>query len=158
MLEKTFPYISIEELSPVPLAVMMRMRVVKSKFLVELARHDALYDKCPMKIKRQIWAIDSTLFRKQVLPVVEPYVSNVHCLDSPANELWVLPLDGPRERRRASSTIASLLAFVDKSLSLYHSLLAICRSLYRDNGDPLLCALRADVLMALHDAGLTELY
>lgn len=51
-----------------------------------------------------------------------------------------------------------MLACVDKSRNLYKSVLDLCARLFREDGNPLFCTLRADILMGLHDNGVTELY
>lgn len=159
LLDKTFPYISVEELSAVPLSVMMRLDAVAPVFLEELGKHAALYDKAPMKIKRQIWAIDYDLFKAHVFPVLEPYLrAREASLESPLNEVWGRALEEPRQRRRNTPAIGAVLSYLDKSRPLYRSLLELCWRLYREDGNPMFCALRSDVLMALHDAGVTELY
>jgi hypothetical protein len=74
------------------------------------------------------------------------------------NEIWNRALEEPRERRRNNAALSTLLTFVDKSVDLYQSLLTFCSRKFKEEGNPLYCTLRADVLMALHDAGVTELY
>jgi negative elongation factor B len=76
LLEKTFAYISIEELSSIPMEIMTRLNSINVLFLKELAKYEALYEKCPMKIKRQIWVVNYQLFEAQVMPVVEPFVNS----------------------------------------------------------------------------------
>ncbi len=158
LLKKTFPYVSIEELSSVPMAIMMRLDSVDPVFLAELAKHSELYEKAPMKIKRQIWAVEYELFRAHVFPSLEPFLASNLIPDAPVNEIWNRALEEPRQRRRNCQAIGAMLTCLDKSRSLYKSLLDMCWRLFREIGNPLFCTLRADVLMALHDNSVTELY
>lgn len=158
LLQKTFPYVSIEELSSVPMAVMMRMDAVDPVFLAELGKHADLYEKAPMKIKRQIWAVNYELFRAHVYPVLEPFLGQAAAAEAPVNEIWNRALEEPRQRRRNCQAITAMLTCLDKSQSLYKSLLDLCWRLFREDGNPLFCTLRADVLMGLHDNSVTELY
>lgn len=141
-----------------PLAIMMRMAEVKSQYLVELARHKDLYEKCPMTIKRQIWAVDKSLFLKQVRPLLGPYLAQAAADDASCREMWARARDDPRERRRATPILQTLLQFIERSVEVYKSVVDMCVQLYRDDAHPLMCALRADMLMTLHDEGIAVLY
>ena len=159
MLDKTFPYISIEELSSVPMAIMMKLDSVKKSFLAKLASYEALYEKCPMKIKRQIWAVDAELFKQQLKPTLEKYMRSFEGLDASVNEMWSLKSsEDPLRRRKNSESLASLLSFVDKSLPLYRSLVSLCVKSYGTEANAIYCTLRSDILMALHDKGEAKLY
>ena len=78
--------------------------------------------------------------------------------EAPVNEMWNRALEEPRQRRRNCQAITAMLTCLDKSQSLYKSLLDLCWRLFREDGNPLFCTLRADVLMGLHDNSVTELY
>jgi hypothetical protein len=159
LLQRTFQYISIDELQAVPMAVMMRLDAIGRSFLEELCKYPALYEKAPMKIKRQIWAINYELFRAYVDPTLGPFLqAPTVSLEAPVNDMWGRTLEEPRQRRRATPAIGAMLACLDKSRSLYKSLLEMCKKVYAEEGNSMYCALRADVLMALHDNGVTELY
>lgn len=160
------------QLSEIPFAVMIRMKAVKGKFLLELSHHSALYDKCPPKIKRQIWAVDAKIFQQQLDPLVEattaspesaqqqvtPYLAFADALDASVREIWIKDVQGPRDRRRVTPSLGKILDAVDRSVALYKNVLDSCARAFRDTGNPLYCTLRCDVLMALHDAGVSELY
>jgi hypothetical protein len=140
------------------MAVMLRMDAVDPVFLAELGKHVELYEKAPMKIKRQIWAVDYDLFKAFIYPQLETFLSQAASPDAIVNEMWNRALEEPRQRRRNCAAITAMLTYLDKSHSLYKSFLDFCCRLFREDGNPLFCTLRADVLMGLHDNSVTELY
>lgn len=104
-----------------------------------------------MEIKRQIWLIDEGLFRDKVFPLLNQHISDIPEL-TPENPL------PPARRREADAVLQELAHLVGKSIALYNMLLHFFRTLFVSTKNAGFCALRADLLMALHDAGVAEIY
>lgn len=68
LLDSSFTYISIPELKEVPLAVMEHMTSVPKPFLEIIAKrnHRRVYESCSLKIKRQLWEINTELFNAEL--------------------------------------------------------------------------------------------
>lgn len=62
----------------------------------------------------------------------------------------------PTKRRQDDVRLQKLVTFVGTSLTLYNLLLHYFRELYVNTRNPIFCSLRADILMAFHDAGVSQ--
>eukprot|EP01112_Ceratiomyxa_fruticulosa_P015274 TRINITY_DN4466_c1_g1_i1.p1 TRINITY_DN4466_c1_g1~~TRINITY_DN4466_c1_g1_i1.p1 ORF type:complete len:612 (-),score=116.17 TRINITY_DN4466_c1_g1_i1:71-1906(-) len=165
LLEQTFPYISFEELRAVPFAIMKQMPEVPPRFLRKLI-DTKLYEHCPIEVKRQMWLMDESLFRTKVDTLLNDYIKSV---SGEGSGSWMQPNDLfeiissettllPAKRRESSEVLKELIHFVGKSVALYNMILHFFRTLFVSNKKPALCNLRADFLMALHDANVSEIY
>jgi len=66
LLEQTFPYIGISELHTIPVAIMEKMNNIPERFLKELKSTPEILESIPISIKRQVWEVDSEVYRKHV--------------------------------------------------------------------------------------------
>ncbi len=105
-----------------------------------------------MEIKRQIWLVDEVLFRDKVFPLLNQYISDTYEISSAETPL------APVRRREANAVLQELVQLVGKSVALYNMLLHFFRTLFVSTRNTGFCALRAELLMALHDAGVSEIY
>ena len=104
-----------------------------------------------MEIKRQIWLIDEGLFRDKVFPLLNQHIGETHEFASEN------PLP-PTKRRESDVVLQELVHLVGKLVALYNMLLHFFRTLLVSTHNTGFCALRADLLMALHDVGVSEIY
>lgn len=61
-------------------------------------------------------------------------------------------------RRESNPILQELVHLVGKSVSLYNMMLHFFRTLFVSTNNTAFCTLRADLLMALHDAGVSEVW
>lgn len=110
-----------------------------------------LFQDCSVEIKRQIWLIDESLFRDKVFPLLNQHIGETYEFASEN------PLP-PTKRRESDAVLQELVHLVGKSVALYNMLLHFFRTLLVSTHNTGFCALRADLLMALHDVGISEIY
>ena len=80
-----------------------------------------------------------------------------HALETGTDPAWTRGASAAcRACRRQHPIVQQLLLTVGTSLPLYSKLLRTLRSRFVYSGNRLLCALRADILMAFHDANVTD--
>jgi len=149
-------------------------------YLKLFSQHGNLYEICPIEVKRQIWQIQETLFRDTVWPLIEDYVGNqvyrshleekksIESIQQLEESLfqWAheMPLDNgltpplPSKRRSENKPLQALLNCIGKSTKLYNLVIHFLRLLYANSKmNGMYCALRFDLLMALHDANVVEI-
>jgi|AntAceMinimDraft_5_1070358.scaffolds.fasta_scaffold49876_1 negative elongation factor B len=186
LLDASFPYIGIEELKAVPLAVLEHLTPVPSSYLKQISRDTELFRQLPLEVQRQCWALKAVLLRRHTQPSLLAYseetatvMRNLNCdlVLAPLNreEDWAVyppghapaePAGGPRavpglprkSLRRVSASIIRLKRVVGSSKVLYLGVVAHCRLHYAQTAATAVCSLRSQLLMALHDDEQTELY
>jgi negative elongation factor B len=104
-----------------------------------------------VEIKRQVWLIDEGLFRDKVFPLLNQHISETHEFAQIDNPL-------PPARRESHAATQELVHVIGKSVALYNMLLHFFRTLLASTHNSGFCTLRADLLMALHDVGVSEIY
>jgi len=154
MLKETFPYIGFEELQEVPFTLLEQTPVIPKPFLRQLAANPSLYATSPVKVKRQIWETEEALFVREVQPLLDQYVSTAIVNPPDLSESAVLP----KKRRDKDPVVKQLVQWVGNSLQLYTSLVKFCSQLFLATGHTHYCNLRAELLMALHDNGISAIY
>lgn len=168
LLEETFPYISFEEMRIIPFTIMKKYPRIPLPFLLQLAHSPELYHECPIEVKRQIWHVTDDLFRSEVFPFLHRYM-DLYNFDAPAFE-WGTHLNtkntsshsvavtiDPRKRRQSNSILQELMHLIGADTSLYYTTLHYCRTLFANTHNVAFCALRAELLMALHDQNLIDM-
>eukprot|EP01104_Vermistella_antarctica_P006191 TRINITY_DN1690_c0_g1_i1.p1 TRINITY_DN1690_c0_g1~~TRINITY_DN1690_c0_g1_i1.p1 ORF type:complete len:785 (+),score=188.16 TRINITY_DN1690_c0_g1_i1:164-2518(+) len=157
LLNSTFPYLGFPDLRCIPLAILNRHPMVPRAFLIQIASSPSLYCECPIEVKRQIWLCDEAKFRSEVLPLFNEYLSNHKRNNRFVVEGMNIPTV-PYKRRQASAPLRGLVECVGTSLGLYNMTLHFFRTLFVNSGDMGFSSLRSDLLMALHDAGVADIY
>lgn len=54
LLDKCFPYMSVTELQPVPMAILQRLDAVPAYFLKPLAENKEIFGRLPLHVQRQV--------------------------------------------------------------------------------------------------------
>ncbi|PRW60598.1 Negative elongation factor B [Chlorella sorokiniana] len=180
LLEVSFPYIGIADLRAIPLAVLDRLQPVPATFLKQLATDRELFWDLPVGVQRQVWELDKKLLQAHALPLVARYTYEVatamRALDmdeslppdlQPAPAGRPLPkvqTPGRKMLRSGSAALQRLTQMVGRSRQIYKGVVELIVTRYRDSDslyvgmqEAALCALRSQLLMALHDLGETEL-
>lgn len=154
LLKETFPYIGFEELQELPFTLLEQTPVIPKAFLRQLAANPALYATSPVKVKRQIWETEESLFVREVQPWLDQYVSSAVVNPLDLSETALLP----KKRREKDPVIKQLIQWVGDSVTLYTSLVKFCSQLFLATGHTHYCTLRVELLMALHDNGTSSIY
>ncbi|KAK5581232.1 hypothetical protein RB653_001263 [Dictyostelium firmibasis] len=170
LLEQTFPYIGFEELQEIPMNVMKRLTPeVPVAFLLKLAEAEELYEQCPIEVKRQIWIVNEELFKEKIKPLITQYIED-SVLIQDMNEQLLLssstttvdPLFAvshlPSKRRENNMVLQEMVELFGKSSELYQMFINQVKRLFSESGNYLLCNLRAEILMAIHDKSISEIY
>ncbi|KAN0014855.1 hypothetical protein ACTFIU_001174 [Dictyostelium citrinum] len=169
LLEQTFPYIGFEELQEIPMNVMKRLTPeVPVAFLLKLSEAEELYEQCPIEVKRQIWIVNEELFKEKIKPLINQYIEDP-VLNQDINEQLLLsssttidPLFAvshlPAKRRENNSVLQEMVELFGKSSELYQMFINQIKRSFSDSGNYLLCNLRAEILMAIHDKSISEIY
>ncbi|EAL65286.1 hypothetical protein DDB_G0284195 [Dictyostelium discoideum AX4] len=170
LLEQTFPYIGFEELQEIPMNVMKRLTPeVPVAFLLKLAEAEELYEQCPIEVKRQIWIVNEELFKEKIKPLINQYIEDPIFIQDMNEQLLlsssttVDPLFAvshlPAKRRENNSVLQEMVElFGTKSPDLYQMFINQIKRSFADSGNYLLCNLRAEILMAIHDKSIPEIY
>lgn len=159
LLEQSFSYIGFEEVRAVPMTILRAMKEVPNRYLKQLALNRNLYDQCPIEVKRQIWLTNETLFKEEVIHDLKEYATDLD-LASLSNEMYYdnnFPPPPPSKRRKEDRVLQHLLSLIGNSVKLYNQLVSYLRNLYVSTKNPRFCTLRAELLMALHDQGVSEI-
>eukprot|EP00164_Ancoracysta_twista_P011516 GFYU01017761.1.p1 GENE.GFYU01017761.1~~GFYU01017761.1.p1 ORF type:complete len:790 (+),score=160.78 GFYU01017761.1:340-2370(+) len=154
MLEKTFPYVSFPELREIPLTVLSKLKSIPVVYLDKLSSSEDIYEALPMEVRRQIWETNEDRFRDEVYKLFTQYADEKK-LQTAANELMEKIRTEPRLRRMNNPILQNLVKTIGNSERLYNTTLKFLRSLYVKTANPIFCTLRAEILMALHDHGIS---
>ncbi|KAI3429855.1 hypothetical protein D9Q98_010166 [Chlorella vulgaris] len=180
LLEASFPYIGIADLRAVPLAVLDRLQPVPATFLKQLAGDKELFVELPAGVQRQVWELDKKLLQVHALPLVLGYTLELATALKGLDMDESLPQEllpglagrpgaktyqpGRKMLRSGSSALQRLTKMVGRSRQIYKGIVELTMLRYRDSDslyvgmqEAALCALRSQLLMALHDLGETEL-
>eukprot|EP00937_MAST-01D_sp_MAST-1D-sp2_P004475 g4475.t1 len=167
---------SVAELRPVTAEVIGRFQALKMRvpldFLQQLTPE--LRAELPLHAKRQLWEEKPESLAVELTPLVHGYVRDGRrraALREPGHGLAGGSADADRRRRRESRPLQQILQMVGGSAKLYRAACRQIRDLFlrkpasvrgagRDQRDefvalcprdPLLCSLRLDLCMALHE-------
>jgi hypothetical protein len=106
-------------------------------------------------VKRQLWRNDPKTFLAQVGPVISSYVEKQR-KTSVASDFAAVAKVVVRQRRKAPE-VDELVQCVGTEFPLYLAVLQELRAGFLRTGDPGYGALRADLLLALNESGVTQL-
>ena len=180
LLDASFPYIGIEELKAVPLAVFAHMSPVPSSYLKQVSRDLVIFRQLPVEVQRQCWALDWQLLRRHASPSMMAYGEetatieaminqNIELTPLRADEDWSPSEEGAKKKgdvsgtmnrqkiRKESESVQRLMRIIGKTTRLYIEIVRLCRAHFANSGDDAACSLRSQLLMAFHDAGEMEM-
>ncbi len=174
LLSKSFRYIAIEELRPVPVALMMKLDKIPSLYLEQLAANSELVAQLPLGIRRQVWEFAPQVFKDYIRPLFEEYVNDAEKWKIYA-EVFTRATDlvdilgtitsasygsdvkaKARNRRDVDSVLKKLLELIGSSKVLYYSAVELIRDLFSQTSNILYAVLRMEILMSFHDDGNRE--
>jgi len=155
-LEMTFPYVSVEELSAVPLSLMERHENIPVHFLRSLAANPDVYKVLSLQVRRQVWQVDANLFKEHVFPLLNRYVKEAETTRSTV-DLFGTPVH-PKKRREQNAVLQEIVQDLGRSVTLFKTVLELVRSLFVSTENKAFCTLRSELVMSLHDLGVSLLY
>ena len=120
---------------------------------MQLSEQPKILDLCPIEIKRQVWEDLPRILNLTLQHLLKDFSDS--CTHK-ALTIDELRLRGPVSRLRGT-TVTSVLNLIGQSTKLYDSFLVSLRSYFLKTMAPIYCTLRADVLMALHEAQISVL-
>ncbi|OXA60005.1 negative elongation factor B [Folsomia candida] len=156
LLSKSFPVIKIKPLRPVVLSILKNMTTINDKYLDVILNDKDLYEQCDTEVKRQIWKDNQTLYGDQVTPLFTQYTKEKEqCLFSYENKVNLFFTHSPKIRRQGE-VVKKLTHMIGNNVKLYDMVLQFLRTLFVRTKNVHYCSLRAELLMALHDAEVQE--
>lgn len=171
LLEISFPFVGLEELRAVPLAILDKLQPVPATFLKQLVGDPDLFRELPLSVQRQAWDLDRKLLQAHALSAVVGYTHETATI-LPALDMLPASAVGKKRPqalprrilRRGSAALQRLTRMTGHSRQIYRGLLELIIVRFRDSDqlyvgavEAALCALRSQLLMALHDVGEAEL-
>lgn len=157
LLERCFPFVGIDELRPVVVAVMMRLPRVPARFLGGLCDTPALVGRLPVELRRQVWESSLPLLQQVVGPRLDEFARS-------ARRRWWRRRaggGGSAAAREADPALQGVLAVVGSSVALYEGVqrTVFTRFAAAEGGsDPAYCVLRMELLMCYHDRATRPIY
>ncbi|KAK9692718.1 hypothetical protein K7432_014216 [Basidiobolus ranarum] len=158
LLKKTLPYIHLKELREVPVKLLSKHpERIPKEVLESISQQSDVYAECPVEVKRQLWLNDNTLFRDYVVPKLQRYHYDMDHYGI-GRELRHKDVVKITKLRREHSTIKDLVNVIGTNITLYDLVLGFLRTLFLSTGYTNYCTLRFDLLMAMHEADVNEIY
>ncbi|KAJ2158907.1 hypothetical protein GGF46_003412 [Coemansia sp. RSA 552] len=150
-------YLDIPQLQHLPLLLLaQRPQLIPDDIRQMLLATPALYERCGISVKRELWRQDTGMFKQYMAPLIRAYSESEELLRMSREIVG----DSAREttrRRRGSKLLVDITTAIDTDLRLYMQTLGMVREQFIETGNPALGTLRLDLTMALHENGISEL-
>eukprot|EP00039_Didymoeca_costata_P025509 m.13649 g.13649 ORF g.13649 m.13649 type:complete len:620 (-) comp4892_c0_seq1:41-1900(-) len=153
LLSDSIAYIGLPELRPIVLEVLRRHPNIPKDYLALIAGEPGLLEMCGIEVKRQVWQHRPQQYMAMVKPLLTKYVERME--QSLRGHDWDSLSSLDIKARRKSPEIAELVANIGSEIKLYNFVLTKIRTEFVNTGIASYCSLRADLLQALHDSGLS---
>ncbi|GBG30179.1 Negative elongation factor B [Hondaea fermentalgiana] len=152
LLSETLPLLSHPTLEEVPLRILSAISEPSPDILEQLSQLDtAALEKLPKDARQSLWEEYPDTFLAHVDPIIERFVHD-SAATTWCDEMFPdINFPPPHKRRQKSTPLQELIGAIGTSAKLYRFLADRIRELFADSGNLRLCALRADLLMGLHD-------
>ncbi|KAI8344275.1 cofactor of BRCA1-domain-containing protein [Chlamydoabsidia padenii] len=156
--ERTFPYIHIPQMQPIPMALLEKFeRHIEDDILEKLKDDLMVFENCPLNIKKRIWKKDETFFQKQMLSLLNDYHHDER-LQALAMNLKPDSYQEVIEQRRTHPIMLRVMEIIGGDPTLYVMFMEMIRLVFIATPYPSLCSLRVDILMNFHDRDISEIY
>ncbi|KAJ1733386.1 hypothetical protein LPJ61_001585 [Coemansia biformis] len=157
LLARIVHYLDIPQLQHLPLLLLARRpQLVPPDIRQRIRESPALYERCSAGIKRELWHQDHELFRNHMLPLIRTYAADGSLLWM-SREIVGEASDARSIKRRENAALVDIVEAIDADLQLYMQTLGMVRELFVETHDPALGTLRLDLVMAVHDKGISKL-
>ncbi|KAJ2395795.1 hypothetical protein GGI23_004169 [Coemansia sp. RSA 2559] len=150
-------YLAVPRLQHLPLMLIERHpRLVPDDICQAILRTPALYQKCSVVVKRELWRRDHALFADYMIPLIDSYAKNEELLDM-AREICSSNVKAYSARRRAHPALARITSAIDADLQLYMQTLGMVRARFLETNSPAFGTLRLDLVMTMHENDVAEI-
>jgi len=149
LLERSFTVINLTHVTPIVMEIVKHMPKIPEKYVKYIIDHEQIYSRAPIELKRLIWSDHSTLFQKELQPIIGQYLTNVDEQLLQCDQNYFLQL--PKQRRQTSPTIQSLVQMIGSNMKLYDLVRTSLQKLYQRTKIVHYSSLRLLLLMAFHD-------
>lgn len=157
LLEKYFPIVRVPSLQSIVMAVLKNLDQVDDKYLKQLTVDKSLYEKCDVVVKRQIWQEHQGMFGDEVSPLLAEYIQEKESMLLKYDEVKASFFNQSPRQRRQNETIQTLVKMIGKNVLLYDTILSFLRTLFLRTKNVHYCTMRVELLMALHDAEVSDI-
>ena len=157
LLTKSFPVVNVKALRPVVLCIMQHLPKIKQEYLTVIVDNKDLYAEASVEVKQQIWQDNQALFGDEVSPLLSKYIDDRENLLFNHESQQAAFFQSSTKSRRQDEVVQQLTKMVGKNIKLYDMVLQFLRTLFLRTRNVHYCTLRAELLMALHDADAHEI-
>ncbi|KAJ2082130.1 hypothetical protein H4R24_001826 [Coemansia sp. RSA 988] len=156
-LTKIRHYLDIPQLQHLPLLLLAKQpQFIPDDIFQSIRASPELYQKCNFSIKRQLWHHDHDLFRQHILPLINKYASD-EGLTIMSRDISGGTTSGYTLKRRENGILMDIVNAIEGDLRLYMQTLGMVREQFIDTNDPTMGTLRLDLVMAMHNKGLSDI-
>ncbi|KAL1925036.1 uncharacterized protein VTP21DRAFT_4690 [Calcarisporiella thermophila] len=158
LLDKTLEYINIPQLMSIPLALLEKHPERPTNEMLERIKESSSdFQLFPWVIKRRIWKADKKLFKQHMMEALSCYHRDE---ELQRISRCMQPTDPVKDIkfRRNHPIVKTLCDILGPDHTLYDMFLEFLREVFESTPYPSISTLRLDLLMALHDADVAEIY
>lgn len=152
LLEETLPLLAHPTLEEIPLKILAATTEPSAAVLEQLSQLDsAALEKLPQHTRQVLWEEYPQTYMAHVEPIIDRFVHD-SAATTWCDEMFPdVNFPQPHKRRQKSTPLQELIRSIGSSAKLYRFITDRVRELFAESGNLRLCALRADLLMGLHD-------
>lgn len=161
-LQEWYKYVLVDELRPIPVKLLESFDAVPEIYLEKLSQVPQILAKLPLTIRRQVWVKHPEIFETFVQNIVLSFLQDSkvvylygHLHRSPTSEF--IHFSRPADRRANDSYIKVLSEAIQDSLHLYETAVQVFRDVFASSRNFLVCVLRQDLLMSMHDRNVSSI-
>ncbi|KAI9308217.1 cofactor of BRCA1-domain-containing protein [Cunninghamella echinulata] len=155
--QRTFPYIHIPYMQPIPMKLLEKFeRQIDDGILEQLKGNLAVFENCPLNIKKRIWKDDEHFFQQQMLGMLNDYHHDER-LQTLAMNLKPDSYQEVIEERRTHPITLRIIEIIGGDPILYTMFMKMIRLVFEATPYPSLCSLRVDILMSFHDQDVKQI-
>ncbi|KAG1456283.1 hypothetical protein G6F46_007688 [Rhizopus delemar] len=153
LFDKTFPYIHIPLMQPIPMALLKKFERHVGEDVIEKLKSDMnVFANCPLNIKQRVYKQDEAFFQQSMLPLLNSYHHD-ETLQKLAINLKPDSYQEVIEQRRTHPIVYKFMEVIGGDPQIYLMFMQMVRIVFETTPYPSLCSLRIDVLMNYHDLG-----
>jgi hypothetical protein len=153
LLLETLPFLSFgPPLEEVPIKVLAALPNAPDEVLETLSSMDqSVLDKLPRHARQQVWERFPETFQTHMDKLIERYLADTSALTWSEEMNPDTGYPPPHKRRQKNTALQEMVRAIGSSPVLYRFACDEARERFAATGNARFCALRADILMALHD-------
>ncbi|VDL62523.1 unnamed protein product [Nippostrongylus brasiliensis] len=152
-LEKCFEFFVLPQFRNIVLETLKQLPKVEDKYLDKIMLDSDFYEVCPLSVKQQIWLRNLDLFKEAYRPFIDSYLKKKEALllsvEPSATNFFSFETT---KARRQWQEIKDLTTSIGNHEELFSCVVTYIREQFAETGNPMLCSLRYELIMAAHDA------